>query len=315
MMEHIGRRFERLMLAAAPIAAVTLLAVYLELGSDRQDKLIAARCYEKIVEVISRPDVQSQLGDAWSYGHRMSHAGDPEGYLRVVRIVLSKHDDILSPVCPDLSIPTAGPIATNSIFTMFGPGDVPAIFNQYAEGARASIPPSLGVHFPDSSSIDVFGTAVKIDLHVALWLLLSLLAGVFIIWTGSLLTTRRVELHHSVRSNQGLHFYPHALNNFPFAASPFDTQRPSQPRRSGLLCCYRLAIWLLVAGVPVGLFTFAWSHLLLRGYVVPLWGPNDRASVSSWANWMSVATAVIPAVWLVRKAAAVERIGLQYTQD
>lgn len=261
----IGRRFERLLFFAAPLAVASLLVMFVALASDQQEERKRAKCLRSVVETINVH--QADLEQA-QQGRRVVIRGTATtDYWLALRFVLIPWE-VTNPKCVQ-HYP-----AFNDKAKLATPK---ALMEKALTEAAAleSKPLSLyGIELPEKATLSLLGTPIKMDLTTLVRVMQFALAPVLVLWLSSLYQTRHRETLLIARLSDVSALYPHLMNVYPVSLRGDAAWEP--PRRKSwskflflkyclpAICALtRISLLSVFIGPPIG-FYFS-SIYLLRG--------------------------------------------------
>ena len=279
--DSIGRRFERLLFFAAPLAVVSLLVMFVALASEQQEERKRAKCLRSVVETISVN--QADLEQA-QQGRRVLIRGTATtDYWLALRLVLIPWEVSNYPTFNEKVKPATPKVLMEKAL---------------AEAiALESKPLSLyGIELPEKATLNLLGTPIKMDLTTLVRVMQIALAPLLVLWLSSLYQTRHRETLLIARMRDVSTLYPHLINVYPVSLRGDGAWEP--PRKKSwskflfvkyclpvIYALTRISLLYAFIGPPIG-FYFA-SIYLLRG--------DDFSTVS---------TAMAIVVWIFAFATA-----------
>lgn len=239
-----GRRYERLLFFAAPLALASILTLFVVFASNTQVERSTARCYEAAASMIDTK--KDQADEAWNTyvkGKRSSLAKiDYEYSLRRLLI-----DTRLGSSCWNVVLPEVERRSSNGI-------------EAFVSGLRADSKRLLatpvrypGVELPEKATLSLLGTKALIDLQLFISILQIVLAPLLWLWLGSLYNTRYRETLLIGRANLVTEVFPHLINVYPAVRYP-DPRRRSyvKPYLSHLFAAMYAITRIILLSVFVG---------------------------------------------------------------
>ena len=202
----MGRRFERLLFFAAPLAVASLLVVFVALASDQQEERKQARCLRSVADAINL--YEGDLDNA-RQGQRVVIGGkvatDYWLALRFVLIPWESQNSTCVKHFPRFDI-------KEKILT-------PKALMEKAKKEAAALntkPLSLyGIELPEKATLSIFGTSIKMDLTTLVRVMQIALGPMLILWLSSMYQTRHRESLLIGRMRDVSTLYPHLINIYP----------------------------------------------------------------------------------------------------
>ncbi len=221
-----GRRYERLLFFAGPLAFVCVLVLFVALAFDRQQDRVEARCLGLMAN-----HLEANIADLSAVYSGKS----------VTIREKSINDYWLALSLFAIDVPN---ISCYKYWRRFVPGD-------YTEKRKLLDPHSLldrvkrsaadvenkplsmyGIEVPDKATISILGTPVQMGLKTFLGVMQVALCPVLLLWLGSLYNTRHRESLYISQMADVRNLYPHLVNAYPVLFNSHG-QRLG-PRRRGL---------------------------------------------------------------------------------
>lgn len=202
----IGRRFERLLFFAGPLALICLLMLFVAYSSEEQEDRRRAKCLRAVVEVLV--EGQDSLEAARASSNKLSAdraALDHWLALRKVLIPWEVRNAQCVQYLPKLELGDKIPSAKDLIERL-----------SKEAAALLAKPLSLyGVELPERATIGVFGTPIRMELQTLVRVLQVALGPILVLWLGSLYNTRHRETLFIGQLSDVRGLYPHLINVYP----------------------------------------------------------------------------------------------------
>lgn len=254
---NLGRRFERLLLATAPITFASLLILFIAIASTTQEVRIKAHCYESIASALEKD--QSSLNTAWDHATPItqdSFAGSAYKYALELD-VLNIHD---------FECYATFEKEVNERFRA-SPSNIISNFKKEAEAINQLPLELYGVELPDKATINVLGTNINIKIITFARTGQLVLAPIIILWLGSLYGTRYRETTLIGSSKNNSENFPHLINVYPTYPDVVLLKRNRflyhVPKLySFLFACIRVALLMVFIAPPV--IAYEWSLIVLN---------------------------------------------------
>lgn len=261
----MGRRFERLLFLAAPLAVASLLVVFVALASDQQEERKRARCLRSAADAINL--YEGDLNEA-RRGKRVVIEGmEATAYWLALRFALIPWE-VRNPGCLEH-------------FPRLGIADKILEPKALIEKARKEAteldgrPLALyGIELPDKATLSLFGTVIKMDLTTLVRVMQIALGPILILWLSSIYQTRHRESLLIGRMRDVSTLYPHLVNVYPVV--PRGDPAWESPRKKSwtkffylkfgvpaFFALIRISLLSVFLGPPVAFYAF--SVYLLRG--------------------------------------------------
>lgn len=261
----MGRRFERLLFFAGPLAVASLLVVFVALASDQQEERKRARCLRSVADAINLNE-----GDLESarQGRRVVIGGkETTDYWLALRLVLIPWE-----------------VHNSGCVQHFPPFDIkekilaPKALMEKTKKEAAALdtrPLSLyGIELPEKATLSVFGTPLKMDLTTLVRVMQIALGPMLILWLSSMYQTRHRESLLIGRMRDVSTLYPHLINIYPVVMRGDSAwERPRKKSWSkflllkfgvpGVYALTRIALLSVFVGPPVSFYVL--GVYLLRG--------------------------------------------------
>jgi hypothetical protein len=216
---NLGRRYERLLFFAAPLALASILTLFVVLASNTQDERNIARCYHAAASLIDTK--KDQADDAW------------DNYIKSKRSSIAKnqYDHALRMLIIDTKLgPSCWKIVLGEVERRSSNGVETFVSGLRADSKRLFALPVryMGVELPEKATIGLLGTNVAVDLQLFISMLQVVLAPLLLLWLGSLYNTRYRETLLIGRAKLVTDVFPHLINVYPAVRYP-------EPRRHSYL--------------------------------------------------------------------------------
>lgn len=202
----IGRRYERLLFWAGPLAFVSVLVMFVALASDKQDERHQAKCLRSAAEVIAQN--VNDLEQA-RQGKSVAIRGDiAHNYWLAIRYVLIPWE-ISNRECEHLV----------RRFDIDDKIPAPQILLESIRKQAATLearPLTLyGVELPEKATLSLVGTPIKMELLTLVRVMQVALGPILLLWLGSLYNTRHRETLYIAKMADLSFLYPHLINVYP----------------------------------------------------------------------------------------------------
>jgi hypothetical protein len=202
----IGRRYERLLFFAGPIAFACILVMFVALASEGHEDHRLARCLRQAADVIE--EHQEALLRAY-WGERTSIRGHTtKDYELALTYVLIPWE-IGNRSCERRMVKHESDKRT------LAPQPLVQLLRKQAQELVSRPLNMYGVELPDKATISALGTPVRMDLVTMSRVLQVSLGPVLLLWLGSLYNTRHRESLQIARLRDVARLYPHLVNVYP----------------------------------------------------------------------------------------------------
>jgi hypothetical protein len=212
-MSTIGLRYERLLFWAAPITLAACAVFIANLGYNTQQERLDATCYDKAANAIK--DHEQDFSNRWRQVEKdRKREGDRSVestyYNRDISVMLiyAIHSE-----CWQL-------INDQKIELIQNPSKLIELFTNNSETLKKKPIRMYGIEIPDTATVSVLGTSIKIAIGTFIQALQVALAPVLLLWLGSLYHTRLREALSLKKIDSILSVYPHVINVFPTGTYP-----------------------------------------------------------------------------------------------
>jgi hypothetical protein len=214
-LSNLGRRYERLLFFAAPLALASILTLFVVFASNTQIERSTARCYESAASLIETKKDEAE--DAWRDYTKSRRSTEAKiDYVFKVRKLLI--DTRIGSACWTMVLEE---VERRSL------GGIDGLVNGLrADSKRLFATPVRypGVELPDKATVSLLGTKASIDLQLFVSMLQVVLAPLLLLWLGSLYNTRYRETLLIGRAKVVTEVFPHLINVYPAVRYP-------EPRR------------------------------------------------------------------------------------
>lgn len=243
-LSSFGRRYERLLFLAAPLALASILTLFVVFASNTQVERSTARCYEAAALMIdTKKDQANEAWDTYVKKNRSSLAKiDYEYSLRKLLI-----DTRLGSSCWNIVLDEVPRRSSDGIEAF--------VSGLKADSRRLLATPVRypGVELPEKATIGLLGTKALIDLQLFISMLQIVLAPLLLLWLGSLYNTRYRETLLIGRAKLVTEVFPHLINVYPAVRYPEPRRRSYiQPYLSHLFAAIYTTIRICLLLVFVG---------------------------------------------------------------
>ena len=223
-LEHLGRRYERLLFFSAPLTLVTIAVLLIVFTSTTQSERVLAKCLDVAVETLRVND--TQLNSKWDQYQAAKKktkyvVNEYVSTLRTIWISPGIHSGCHKEIEPFLEKGADTP-----------PSSLQASLALRASDLKNTPLQFRGIEIPQKAEVGILGTNIKINLDSLAAALQISLAPLLMIWLGSLYNTRHRESWLIGKANDISVIFPHLINIYPAI------NVPTLRKRS------RLAFWL-----------------------------------------------------------------------
>lgn len=244
---NVGRRYERLLFFAGPLAVACVLVLFIAVASDQQDERRRAKCLRAAVTAINGYD--AELNTAWA-GKPVRIQNDvTSDYMLALRLALIPVE--VRDRCEDY-FDLADKVSVQQWRKR--PADLVKWLDERVKTLQSKPISLYGVEVPEKATLNVFGTPVKMELQTLVRVLQLALLPILLLWLGSLFHTRHRESLFNARASDVRHLYPHLINVYPVNYHERGFALPALKRKSWTLYA------VIVHGVP---FMFALARISL----------------------------------------------------
>lgn len=240
MFASLGKRYERLLFFAAPVSLAAIAVCVVALASTRQQERIDAKCFNLAANAFSAK--KRELDESWKNALPVSkkeHWG--ASYKLQLELAWIRADQTRQ--CYE---------AVDSLIVeqFRQPPDVIIKYFEQRSSELLSKPLEMyGVQLPNSTTVDLLGTKIQIELVSFARILQIVLLPVLLMWLGSIYTTRYRETLVIGRTSSLAEVFPHIINLYPVGDIP-------APRKRNRLAPYAAPlICLMFAGIRIGLLS------------------------------------------------------------
>ena len=213
-MRSLGLRYERLLFLAAPLAFASLMVWLVALGTDQQQSVIDRKCFEAAALAIERN--LDQLNQAWDEERlRIDSRSGGGGGAYTLKVKFVWIDALSSNrVCYKI-------VDSFESSEYYGsPLHVAEVLRKRASSVPKQPLNLYGVELPDKASLNILGTAMKVDLVTLTFALQICLAPLLLLWMGSLYNTRHREALFIAKMSDVRTLFPHIVNIYPVGSMP-----------------------------------------------------------------------------------------------
>lgn len=212
----LGKRYERLLFFTAPISLAAIMVFVVALASTQQQERIDAKCYEIAAEALfSRKDA---LDKEWKEALPVSKKGY-WGASYKFELQMAWIDADQTPICFKT--------VEEMLDQMYrqAPDAIIKKVSDLAATLSAKPLEMYGVKLPSSTTVDLLGTEIQIELISLARILQIVLLPVLLMWLGSLYTTRHRETLLISRTSSLAEVFPHIINMYPVGDIPAPRKR------------------------------------------------------------------------------------------
>lgn len=204
---NLGRRYERILLLAAPIAFATLVVLFIAIASDTQNDRVQARCFTQAADILL--DKKELLDKEWQKAVPVKKSGYWAGTYKLAIQTAFIYGMNVGNACyrmMDEQIDTRYRASPEQIIEKLRQ-DSAALMNTPLQ--------FYGVEMPEKAKISILGTDIKIGLMTFTQILQIVLAPILLLWLGSLYNTRYRETLLIGSAKELSDIYPHSINIYP----------------------------------------------------------------------------------------------------
>lgn len=257
-LSSLGRRYERLLILAAPLALASLVTLFVVFATNAQEERAKARCNESAAAFLESK--MDKLEEEWrKFNDSKKSAVAQILYTHAISLLLINTElgsKCYKPLLDEVENRAKG----GSKMLVSGLRDD-------AKRLLASPIKYAGVDIPAKATIGLMGTQVSIDLTLFASLLQIVLAPLIFLWLGSLYNTRYRETLLIASAKQVSDIFPHLINVYPAIGYPEPKRRswlqPYLPHIFGAMySCTRIFLVALIIGPSV--IAYATSIFLLE---------------------------------------------------
>ena len=249
-LSNLGRRYERLLFFAAPLALASILTLFVVFASNTQIERSTARCYESAASLIETK--KDEADEAWNlYAKSKTSTAAKIDYVFKLRKILI--DTRLGSSCWAIVIEEVELRALDGIEAL--------MTSLRTDSKRLFATPVRypGVELPEKATVSLLGTAATIDLQLFVSMLQVVLAPLLLLWLGSLYNTRYRESLLIGRAKLVTEVFPHLINVYPAVRYPEPRRRSYfKPYLSHLFAVMytltRVALLLMLVGPIVAAY-------------------------------------------------------------
>lgn len=221
-LSNLGRRYERLLFFAAPLALASILTLFVVFASNTQGERSTARCYEVAASMVEVK--KDQADNAWNtYIEKKRSNLAKIDYVHTLRRLLI--DTRIGSTCWDIVLDEVERRSSNGI---------DAFVSSLRDDSKHLLSTPVrypGVELPEKATIGLLGTNVSINLQLFISMLQIVLAPLLLLWLGSLYNTRYRETLLIGRAKLVTEVFPHLINVYPAVRYP-------EPRRRSYIQPY-----------------------------------------------------------------------------
>lgn len=263
-LSFLGRRFERLLLFAAPLSLASLLTLFVVFAYQAQKEHVMALCYDQTAKVLdSKLAIVDALWDGF-LKRKKTVPAEGEYFLGLEMLLLRSNLDMscLSSVKENVKERSKqGPRAL--------------IEGLHGEALKLrSLPMKyVGVELPERADLGLLGARVSIELRLLAKVMQVVLAPLLFLWLGSLYNTRYREIRLISKASFVTEVFPHLINVYP-------AERFPELRRSNRFQPYvQHLVSALYAATRVGLMAMFIAPAVVS-YIAGIWFLNAGLSLT-----------------------------------
>lgn len=270
---NLGRRYERLLLASAPISLISMAVLFIAIASTSQAEHSYALCYENIANIFE--DNKSRLESLWENSkHIPDDISLRNEYLHEVVQTMIDNPSCLAEYAQHEQ-------SNKHIGT---PSEIISKFRQDAVELNKTPLNYFGIEIPEKTTLNVFGTNIKISLMTITRIAQILLAPIIILWLGSLYNTRFRESRLIGLSQNIFDNFPHIINIYPSLGERNLLKRNwflyQAPKIfSFFFACLRVSLLMVFIAPPI--ISYEWG-LTLLAYDNHIILPTIAGVITGW---------------------------------
>ena len=218
-LSSLGRRYERLLFFAAPLALVSILTLFIVFASNAQVERSTARCYDSAASLIDSK--KDQANEAWGLYAKAKRSTQAKiNYVFEIRKLLI--DTRIGFSCWSIVLDEVERRSLNGI--------EPMVLGLRADSKQLFATPVRypGVDLPEKATVSLLGTEASIDLQLFVSMLQVVLAPLLLLWLGSLYNTRYRETLLIGKAKLVTEVFPHLINVYPAVRYPEPRRRSYQ---------------------------------------------------------------------------------------
>ena len=202
----MGRRYERLLFWAGPLAFLSVLVMFVAMASDIQGERRQARCLRAFAEVIEQNSNELERA---RHGEKVAIRGkETDSYWFAIRMALIPWE-VRNSEC-ERYVPRL--VAQDKILA---PQNLIENAKKQAATLEATPLSLYGVDLPDKATLSLLGTPVKMELLTLVRVMQLALGPVLLLWLGSPYHTRHRETLQIAKMSDLGSLYPHIINVYP----------------------------------------------------------------------------------------------------
>jgi hypothetical protein len=256
--ESLGRRYERLLFFTAPITLATWILAVIAVGGVMQEDRFNATCYQ----IGTRFIVSNRLSllESWQLAQEAGKRAQPAAKAAYrSRLIASWSGASLKDDIPPKCYGVVSKVLHEFADLDPSKNNPESIKSELSKRAAdlAKRPLEMGgIELPPSTTFNVVGNSVKIELGTLARLLQVALFPVLLIWLGSLYATRYRETFAIHRASSLEEVFPHLLNLYPIGSLQTPRKRVWYapyflPTLKVLYTASRVVLLLMFLGPPV----------------------------------------------------------------
>lgn len=203
-MNAIGRRYERLLLASAPLTLASAIVMFVALATTQTEQGTYGACLSEALDAmeLAKPKLD-QFVEKSGEKFVVKSKDEIEHGVSVSMLKYKTSHSCWNLLDADFDKFKKHPLQYSIL-------DVRKIVQQL----HAQPVQYLGIELPDKASISIFGTTITVALRTFATLLQFLLVPVLVLWIGSLLNTRNVEILNIAHAAKIEDVFPHVVNAY-----------------------------------------------------------------------------------------------------
>lgn len=204
----IGRRYERLLFWAGPLAVLCILVLFVAVASDQQEERRRANCLRLSATALQQN--ATDLDNVFAGQEVKFPSGSTADYWLALRYVL---------IPVEVRGECRGRLKEMSPSSIkewkVPPEKLASNYKAQAEALEKTPISLYGIEMPEKSTINIFGTQITMRVETLVRVMQFALGPVLLLWLGSLYHTRHRETLMIARIPDLTQLYPHLINVYP----------------------------------------------------------------------------------------------------
>lgn len=223
---YLGKRYERLLFFTAPISLAALIVLIVAVASVSQKERVEGKCFQSAAKTFA--EKIPELEEAWKKAlpiTKSEYWGSSYKLKLDIAWIYADHSRSCYRLIDDL---------VEEEFRQ-PPRELIDALELRANELLAHPIRLYGVQLPKSTTVDLLGTEIQVELDSFTRILQIVLLPVLLLWLGSIYSTRYRETVAIGRASTLLEVFPHIINMYPAG-------RIEAPRRRNRLAPYTALI-------------------------------------------------------------------------